>query len=134
MQTVLSEQNVSTGTSLVVFARSLGGAIFVSAGQNVFTNHIVSGIIARVPEIDPSVVLQAGASELQQSVREAAGLSGGDEVVVRVLEVYNDASVQAFVLALALACVSVVGALGVEWRTVKGSPKDHGAEPNTESG
>lgn len=43
VQTVLSEQDVSIGTSLVVFARSLGGAIFVSAGQNVFANHIVSG-------------------------------------------------------------------------------------------
>lgn len=124
VQTVLHERDVSIGTSLVVFARSLGGAIFVSVGQNVFSNHIVSGMIARVPELDPSIILQAGASHLQRTVSEA-NLSSDGYLVARVLEVYNDAIVQTFIVALALACVSVIGAVGVEWRTVKNPPKEH---------
>lgn len=128
VQTVLPEKDVSTGTSLVVFARSLGGAIFVSAGQTVFSNHIVSGMLSQVPELDPSVVLQSGATDLQQTVSQAT--LGQADVVARVLKVYNDAILQTFVVALALACVSIIGAIGVEWRTVKHSSKGQNVTAN----
>lgn len=121
VQTVLPEKDVSTGTSLIVFARSLGGAIFVSAGQPVFSSHIVSGMLSQVPELDPSVILQSGAANLQQTINQAT--LGQIDIVARVLKVYNDAILQTFVVALALACVSIVGAVGIEWRTVKRSPK-----------
>ncbi|KAJ6036332.1 MFS transporter [Penicillium herquei] len=122
VQTVLSEDNVSIGTSLVIFARSLGGAIFLTVGQNIFSNRIISGMLARVRELDPSVVLSAGATELQQTIKNS-GVKEADKVLALVLEIYNDAIVQTFVLALALACISIAGALGVEWRTVKRSPQ-----------
>lgn len=131
VQTVLPEKDVSIGTSLVVFARSLGGAIFISVGQNVFSSHIVSGIQARVPELDPSVILQAGATEVQQIV-ERAVFGKADEVVALVLEVYNEAIVQTFVLALALACISILGAIGVEWRTVKSPQQVDSTEQDVE--
>lgn len=118
VQTILPEKDVAVGTSLVVFARSLGGAVFVSVGENLFSNSIVSGMIARVPELDPSVVLQAGATELQQSVKQS-GIKNAEGVLAVVLEIYNDAIIKTFVLALALACISILGAIGVEWRTVK---------------
>lgn len=118
MQAVLPEDDVSTGTSLVVFARSFGGAIFVPVGQTVFNKYIVSGIRDRVPEVNPSAVLQSGATELQQTVD--AIVAGRSDVVDRVLRVYNHALVQAFLVALILACVSIIGAVGVEWKSVKG--------------
>ncbi|KAL9011374.1 MAG: hypothetical protein Q9173_003772 [Seirophora scorigena] len=37
-QTVLPLDDVSIGTALVIFAQTLGGAIFVSAAENIFTN------------------------------------------------------------------------------------------------
>ncbi|KAE8407334.1 putative efflux pump antibiotic resistance protein [Aspergillus pseudonomiae] len=129
VQTVLSEQDVSIGTSLVVFARSLGGAIFVSVGQNIFSNHIITGMRAHVPELDPSIVLQAGATDLRRTVMQAA--SGHGAVVTRVLEIYNDAIVQTFVVALALACVSILGAMGVKWRSLKSTPKERNSEEGT---
>jgi hypothetical protein len=129
VQTVLPEKDVSVGTSLVVFARSLGGAIFLSVGQNIFSSRILSGIRARVSGIDPSVVLRAGATEVQQTVEQVV-LDNADEVVALVLEIYNEAIVQTFVLALALACMSIVGAIGVEWRTVKRPPQRNSAEQN----
>ncbi|KAF9887398.1 hypothetical protein FE257_010253 [Aspergillus nanangensis] len=122
VQTVLSEEDVSIGTSLVVFVRSLGSTIFVSVGQNIFSGRIVSGMLARAPELDPSVVIRAGATELQQTVK-LAGLKEADATLAAILEIYNDAIVQTFVLALVLACISIVGAIGVEWRTVKRSPQ-----------
>ncbi|KAH8697990.1 MFS transporter [Talaromyces proteolyticus] len=118
VQTVLPEKDASIGTSLVVFARSLGGAIFVSVGQNIFSSRIVSGIQARVSELDTSVLLQAGATEVQETVEQA------------VLEIYNEAIVQTFVLALALACMSILGAIGAEWRTVKRLQQRDSTEQN----
>ncbi|GAB1206113.1 hypothetical protein APSETT445_004794 [Aspergillus pseudonomiae] len=129
VQTVLSDEDVSIGTSLVVFARSLGGAIFVSVGQNVFSNHIITGMRAHVPDLDSSIVLQAGATDLRRTVMQAA--SGHGAVVTRVLEIYNDAIVQTFVVALALACVSILGAMGVEWRSLKSTPKERNSEEGT---
>lgn len=91
VQTVLPDKDVSIGTSLVVLARSIGGAIFISAGQNVFNNHIISGMRDKVPQLDPSIVLQAGATELQQTVRDVTG--GQESVVTQVSKVYNAAIV-----------------------------------------
>ena len=113
MVDTLSSFNLKT----IVFARSLGGAILVSVDQNIFSNHIISGMLALVPGLVPSIVIQSGATDLQQTVRQVT--SGQANVINRVLKVYNDAIVQTFVVALALACVSIIGALGVEWRSVK---------------
>ncbi|OAA77138.1 Major facilitator superfamily domain, general substrate transporter [Akanthomyces lecanii RCEF 1005] len=121
VQTVLPEKDVAIGTSLVVLARSLGGAIFISAAQNVFNEHIISGMRGRVPEIDYSVVLNSGATELQKTIKDVA--PGQANILSRVLNVYNDAIVQTCIVALALACVSILGAVGVEWRTVKKKSK-----------
>lgn len=121
VQTVLSDSDVAIGTSLVVFARSLGGAIFIAVGENVFSSSIVSGMHERVPDVDPSVILQSGATDLQNAVGQAA--PGQADVLALVLDVYNDAIVQAFAVALALACISIIGTLGVEFRTVKGEER-----------
>ncbi|KAI4168061.1 MAG: hypothetical protein LQ343_006694 [Gyalolechia ehrenbergii] len=40
-QTVLPLDDVSIGTALVIFAQALGGAIFVSAAENIFTNNLL---------------------------------------------------------------------------------------------
>src|SRR5204863_4041799 len=49
-QTVLPIQDVPTGASLMLFFQLLGGAIFLSVGQNIFTNSLVSGV-ANVPNV-----------------------------------------------------------------------------------
>ena len=83
-------------------------------------------MLSRVPELDPSVVLRSGATNLQRTVSQAT--SGQADVVARVLKVYNDAILQAFLVGLVLACVSIIGAVGIEWRTVKHSSKE---QPDT---
>lgn len=117
VQTVLPEKDVAIGTSLVILARSLGGAIFISAAQNVFNEQIISGMRKRVPQIDYSVILNSGATELQQTIKDVAPDQAN--ILAGILSVYNDAFVHTCIVALALACISIVGAAGVEWRTVK---------------
>ncbi|KAI9730555.1 MAG: hypothetical protein M1834_005796 [Cirrosporium novae-zelandiae] len=110
-QTVLSKKDVSVGASMMFFAQSLGGALFVSVGENVFTNHLIAGL-KNIPNIDPDVVVNAGATSLKDVISA--------KYLDLVLSAYNHALSQAFKVALGAACASIVGALGMEWKSVRG--------------
>ncbi|KAF7309754.1 Major facilitator superfamily transporter [Mycena indigotica] len=110
-QTVLSLEDIPTGTSLLMFLQTLGGALFVSVGQNVFTNKLVEGL-REIPGVDPTIVLSAGATSLRQRV--------ASELVGAVVEAYNKSLVSAFYVSVAMASLSIIGALGMEWKSVKG--------------
>ncbi|KAI6838779.1 MFS general substrate transporter [Hortaea werneckii] len=110
-QTVLRKQDVPTGVALLFFAQQLGGAIFVSVGQNVLNSKLVSGIVRLVPDLSPERILNTGATELRRIV-PANDLQG-------VLVAYNLALRQVFVVATAMACLAALGAFGLEWRSVK---------------
>jgi hypothetical protein len=43
VQTVLNQRDVPIGTSLIYLAQTLGGAIFISVGENIFTNKLKAG-------------------------------------------------------------------------------------------
>ncbi|KAJ7485597.1 DHA14-like major facilitator [Mycena latifolia] len=112
VQTVLRLQDIPIGTSLINCMQMLGGALFVSVGQNVFTNKLTTGIAGQVPGVNPAIVLRVGATSLHNSI--------DSEHLPAVLAVYNQSLVSAFYVAVALACLSVVGALTIEWKSVKG--------------
>ncbi|KAJ7485668.1 DHA14-like major facilitator [Mycena latifolia] len=112
VQTVLRLQDIPIGTSLINCMQMLGGALFVSVGQNIFTNKLTTGIAGQVPGVNPAIVLRVGATSLRNSI--------DSEHLPAVLAVYNQSLVSAFYVAVALACLSVVGALAIEWKSVKG--------------
>jgi hypothetical protein len=89
-----------------------GGALFISVGQNVFQNKLISGLVARVPSVDPAIIFLAGATNLKNAV--------DPKFITEVISVYNDALVTAFQVGIAMAGVSIVGALAMEWKSVKG--------------
>jgi EmrB/QacA subfamily drug resistance transporter len=112
VQTVLPAADIPTGTAIVMFFQTLGGALFVSVGQTVFTNKLVSGLKAAVPGLDPAIVLKIGATQLKTAIDEQYR-SG-------VLQAYNDALTTSYYVAVALATLSIVGSLTIEWKSVKG--------------
>ncbi|KAJ4291393.1 MFS sugar transporter [Collariella sp. IMI 366227] len=115
VQTVLSIEDVPTGTSLVIFAQTLGGALFVAVSQNIFTNKLVEYVAEYVPEIpDPASILHIGATSVSKVV-DPAYLPG-------VKQAFNDSLTQTFIVFTALAALSVLPALAVEWKSVKGKP------------
>lgn len=116
-QTVLSRQDVPVGASLMFFAQALGGAVFVSIAQTVFTNSLVSGL-NDVPGLDHIDVVNTGATEIRNLV-PAKDLDV-------VLLAYNGALTDAYKVALATACFSAVGAFTMEWRSVKGKKDGQG--------
>ena len=116
-QAVLARKDAPTGISLIMFCQQLGGAVFVSIGQNVFDNELVKGLHG-IGGIAPAAVVSTGATELRTAVG-AANLSA-------VISAYNGALVKVFEAALAMACLSILGAFSMEWINIKKVKKQGG--------
>ncbi len=121
-QTVLPRKDVSTGSSLMMFTQSLGGAISVSIGSNVFTSGVVSGL-AGVPNLSIGAVLNTGPTDLQSVIPP--------QYLKIALQAYNNGLINAFRVGLAFSCVSILGAVFMEWVSVKGPKRGN---PNVEDG
>lgn len=112
VQTVLPTDDVPIGTATMMFSQTLGGALFISVGQNVFTNQLIKNLHNVVPELDAGFVLTVGATELKNQI-QANFLPG-------VLSAYNLALTQTFYVSVATGAISIVGAAFVEWKSMKG--------------
>jgi hypothetical protein len=111
-QTVLPKADIAIGTSIMMFSQSLGGALFASVGQNLFTNKLIQGIQAQVAGVDPRFVLSVGATQIKDRLDPASW--PGVQIA------YNDAVVRTFYVCVALSCLSSVGAAFIQWKSVKG--------------
>ena len=111
-QTVLPIQDVPVGTAMMIFFQTMGGAIFLSVGQNIFTNKLLTGVIATVPGIDPNVVIHSGATNLRKNIPP--------QFLAAVQTAYNHALTQTWYVSVAMACLSVFGIVWIEWKSVKG--------------
>jgi MFS family permease len=112
VQVVLDIADVPTGTAIIVFAQTLGGALFVSIGNNVFSNKLVQYLAEYAPNLDSALILRTGATSVQ-GVVDKADLPG-------LLLAYSDAVTQTFMVCAAVASISIIGAVVVEWKSVKG--------------
>ncbi|KAK8082773.1 efflux pump antibiotic resistance protein [Apiospora saccharicola] len=106
VQAVLNMADVPTGTSIIVFAQTLGGSPFVSVGQSVFTNQLVKSLAADVPSLSPLIVLAADIAGVQLA--------------------YSEALTKAYVVTIALSAFSVIGCVFCPWKSVKGKKFEAG--------
>ena len=112
VQVALPLKDVPIGTATVMFSQTLGGALSVSIGQNVFSNQLIKNVMKDVPNVDPTLVLAVGATSLKGAIPA--------QYLSRVLTAYNDTLTQVFYVSVATACLSILGAAFMEWRSVKG--------------
>ncbi|OAP56030.1 hypothetical protein AYL99_10182 [Fonsecaea erecta] len=112
VQAVLPLKDVPTGTALVMFMQTFGGALFVSVAQNIFNNRLMSEIPKQAPHINPAIILHVGATSLKDQV-PASALHG-------VQTAYNTSLTQTWYIAVAMTCLQLIGAVFVEWKSVKG--------------
>lgn len=111
-QASLALKDIPTGVAVVFSAQFLGGAVFVSVGENIFANRLRSNIAAlRIPGFDPALAVRTGATELRRVVAPA--------FLHDVLVAYNGAVVRAFEVSLIVSCLAVLGASGMEWRSIR---------------
>ncbi|EFQ95213.1 hypothetical protein P3342_002006 [Pyrenophora teres f. teres] len=112
VQTVLPVDDIPIGTAIMMFCQTLGGALFISVGQNVFTNQLIKNLSSVVPELNAQLVLSVGATELKHVI-DPKFLPG-------VLTAYNTTLTQTFYVSVACGAMSIAGAAFVEWKSMKG--------------
>jgi MFS family permease len=109
-QTILPMEEVAIGVSLMFFAQSLGGAVFIAVAQSLFQNYL-GAELPYIQGIDSAKVLTAGATGLVDAVPA--------DKLTEVLIVYNDGLHRSFIVGVAVSCLMIIPALTMEWRTIK---------------
>jgi hypothetical protein len=126
IQAVLPASDLPTGTAMIVFAQNFGGSLPLSVAQNAFINRLVSGLEQIPGNIDPARVVNSGATQITSLTKDPSLLSD-------IKFAYNDGLKQTFLVSLVSVCVAIIGAVGVEWKSVKRKPIDENAPIATES-
>ncbi|KAJ0122150.1 mfs transporter [Diaporthe amygdali] len=114
-QASLPLADTAIGTALQVFSQMFGGSLFVSVAQNVFITGVLKGL-ATIDDLGmtPQAVVDAGATSLNNLFGDSPSL------LAEVKLQYHGAVMWTFRTALIMTCLSILGAIFVEWRSVKG--------------
>ena len=99
-----------TNTSLVF--QLVGAAIFVSSGESIFSNILISSLRKTVPAVDPLQVIAAGATGLREVFPT--------EVLSGIVACYMDGLSAAFLLSAILACCASLVSFFAPWVSIKG--------------
>lgn len=116
VQVVLDLADVATGTAAVVFAQTVGGSIMLLAAQNVFQNKLLANLAADAPSVNAAAVLARGALDA------TTGLTRLEKS--EVLPAYSNAVTTTLLIPTVMAALAVLGAVAMEWKSVKGKKFD----------
>ncbi len=122
-QTVLDGPDISVGTALTIFMQTISGALFMSVGANVLQGRIIAGLEEIVPQVDPEVVFDAGAAGLVASMEKVY-----PQYVSGIVEAYGRALQAVFLIFVVTSSLSVLGAVVVEWKSVKKNKKQQATD------
>lgn len=109
-QTVLVGEDIAMGIALTYLVQQLAGAVFLSAGQNIFLGDLMNRLSRVGGNLDPTSIANSGATSFRSIVSPS--------ILPAVLTDYNLAVRQVFIAALVLACLSAVGAIFVQWKKI----------------
>lgn len=123
VQCAMSVKDVPTGISIMFFAQTLGGAIFVSVANNIFDNKLHQGL-QTIQGIDIDRVTHIGATDLRDAVPQS--------LLNSVLVAYNAALRSAFYVGMGVSAATILGCLGAEWTNLKKAAEEQKAAANTE--
>ncbi|KAL4903034.1 hypothetical protein BDW74DRAFT_169265 [Aspergillus multicolor] len=111
-QCALPLEDIAIGTAIVMFLENLSAAVFVSVGQNVFSNQLERNVRVYAPGVDAQELVEGGATEVRRLVGDGA-------VYEAVLSAYNRALTETFYVGVGLSCVGIIGVVVMEWINVK---------------
>jgi hypothetical protein len=109
--------SISIAISVVSFAMTLGGTIFLSVSQAVFNHGMLRGVVELAPQIDGQVLLNSGATDLHALLTSM----GQGQSVGAVLRAYAEGTRGVFWLVMACATTAFIAACGLRWRSLKKS-------------
>ena len=123
-QNSLDRTDIATGVSLMFFGQSFGGAIFNSVAQALFNSHL-SSHLRGIPGVDVGSITHIGATELNRIVPA--------EHLGQVVQAYNGALKNVFILVTVVSAFAIVPALLVEFKRLKPKMKPgEGPSPGDE--
>jgi energy-converting hydrogenase Eha subunit E len=111
VQAALPKKDIAVGVSLLFVTMNLGGAVLTCVAQTLFDNDLRKGV-EKIAGVDPLAILRSGATDLRRIVPTSQLLD--------VLKAYDHALTRTFVVALVIAALSLVAAVGIPWINVKG--------------
>lgn len=89
VQAAVPKKEFPVASAFLMFAQILGGSIFISLGQTIFSNQLKPALELFAPEVDAAAVLAVGTTAFRSVVAEAS--------VPGVIQAYNKAIVTVFV-------------------------------------
>ena len=116
-QTVLAEKEVSIGISLVMFGHGITPAIMTVAAQAIFQNRLDVDLAKLGVDTSLNTTSSAGGVD-SMGLAELRQHLGGQKFT-DVLRGFDSAVMQTLYLPVALTCLTLFGAMGMEWRSVK---------------
>ncbi len=115
VQTILPQALIPSAIVLVSFVQSLGSIVSLAIAQNIFRSRLLQELTAKLPTIQPNVVLNTGVLDLKNVVPQ------GD--LDTFLNIYSDALKSTYYTGLGFACASVICAFCTPWKSTKAEPK-----------
>ena len=109
-QNVLSRADVPLGMALMFFMQQLGGSVFLSVGQNIFSSQLIDGI-SGIAGLNTKAIVKAGATAYRSVVPQ--------DDLNPVVHAFSHALTRVFILAAALSACMILGAGMVEWKSIK---------------
>ena len=110
-QTILPMKEVSIGISIVQFGSQIGPVVFLAASAGLFTNRLNAEVKAYAPSTNITSIDNMGLSDIRKNL--------GGENLKNVLLGYDQAVVQTLYVPLALACMTAIGSIAIERKSVK---------------
>ena len=110
-QHVLPAADVPLGMGLMFFMQQLGGSVFLSVGQSIFSGQLVDRL-SGIAGLDTETIINTGVTAVRKIV-PASELG-------TVVNAYSYALTRVFIMTAALSACTVFGALSVEWKSIKG--------------
>ncbi|KAI1469543.1 major facilitator superfamily domain-containing protein [Daldinia caldariorum] len=125
VQTVLPSADIPVGVTFITLTQNLSSSIFVAVAQSILQGELRSRLQSVIPDLDVSSLLNSGAGDLISTLPpESRGAA---------IEAYSRSLILTLYISLALSCVSVIGALGIRWGSMKKVKSEalNGTEPQT---
>ncbi|KAI4244003.1 MAG: hypothetical protein L6R40_003214 [Gallowayella cf. fulva] len=108
IQVVLSEHDAPIGNAIAVFFWQLGGTLSIAAGQTITLTTVLGEVSRRLPDVQTSTIISAGATNLAHAV-------SSPEVLHTLRSIWNLAVSRTMILSLAAVGASVPFTFGMEW-------------------
>ncbi|KAH7217146.1 major facilitator superfamily domain-containing protein [Fusarium oxysporum] len=109
-QAFAAPSDMAPVTSIIIFARTLGGTFLITAAQSGFINQIIHKLSSTAPTIDPASVTETGATTLRQNF-SGAELDG-------ILHAYAWGIKVAFAITIAACGITVITSLFTKWTNI----------------